>query len=83
MRARRTPQTGPENDSVPVPSEGNDKQRTTQTELVPLLGLVYGIGQIQNGLSATGTWIPLAMIIFALIVFVPWERGATRRCPGS
>ena len=31
----RTPQMGPENDSVPVPSEGNNKQWTTQTELVP------------------------------------------------
>jgi len=39
-----------------------------------LLALVYGIGQIQNGLTNPGTWIPLLIGIIALIAFVPWER---------
>src|ERR671912_1371079 len=39
-----------------------------------LLGLVYGIGQIQNGLTDPGTWIPLTVGIIALVAFVPWER---------
>jgi MFS transporter, DHA2 family, multidrug resistance protein len=39
-----------------------------------LLGLVYGIGQIQNGLTDPGTWIPLTVGIIALLAFVPWER---------
>src|SRR3954467_11466896 len=39
-----------------------------------LLGLVYGIGQIQNGLTDPGTWIPLAVGVLALLAFVPWER---------
>src|SRR5215210_5542514 len=39
-----------------------------------LLGLVYGIGQIQNGLTDPGTWIPLTVGIIALIAFVPYER---------
>src|SRR5215212_432671 len=39
-----------------------------------LLALVYGIGQIQNGLTNPGTWIPLLVGIIALIAFVPWER---------
>jgi MFS family permease len=39
-----------------------------------LVGLVYGIGQIQNGLTDPGTWIPLAIGLLALIAFVPWER---------
>src|SRR5215212_4821088 len=39
-----------------------------------LLGLVYGIGQIQNGLTDPGTWIPLAIGALALLAFVPYER---------
>src|SRR5215208_5229316 len=39
-----------------------------------LLGLVYGIGQIQNGLTNPGTWIPLAIGALALLAFVPYER---------
>src|SRR5918993_2400772 len=39
-----------------------------------LLGLIYGIGQIQNGLTDPGTWIPLTVGIIALVAFVPWER---------
>jgi DHA2 family multidrug resistance protein-like MFS transporter len=39
-----------------------------------LLGLVYGIGQIQNGLTDPGTWIPLAIGVLALLAFVAWER---------
>jgi hypothetical protein len=38
-----------------------------------LLGFVYGIGQIQNGLTDPGTWIPLAIGVLALLAFVPWE----------
>jgi drug/metabolite transporter (DMT)-like permease len=39
-----------------------------------LLGFVYGIGQVQNGLSDPGTWIPLAIGILGLLAFVPRER---------
>src|SRR5215218_8353387 len=39
-----------------------------------LLGLIYGIGQIQNGLTDPGTWIPLAIGALALLAFVPYER---------
>ena len=41
---------------------------------IGLLGIVYGIGQIQNGLTDPGTWIPLTVGILALVAFLPWER---------
>jgi MFS transporter, DHA2 family, multidrug resistance protein len=41
---------------------------------IGLLGIVYGIGQIQNGLTDPGTWIPLTVGVIALLAFVPWER---------
>jgi MFS family permease len=41
---------------------------------VALLGFIYGIGQIQNGITDPGTWIPLAVSIVAFIAFVWWER---------
>ena len=41
---------------------------------IGLLGLVYGVGQIQNGLTDPGTWIPLAVGVLALLAFVSWER---------
>jgi MFS family permease len=41
---------------------------------VALLGFVYGIGQIQNGLVDPHTWIPLAVSIVAFTTLLGWER---------
>ena len=63
---------------VPDPSAHNPDRKLDVGGIllfgISLLGLVYGIGQIQNGLTDPGTWIPLAVGVIALIAFVPWER---------
>jgi MFS transporter, DHA2 family, multidrug resistance protein len=63
---------------VPDPSAHNPERKLDVGGILLfglcLLGLVYGIGQIQNGLTDPGTWIPLAIGVLALIAFVPWER---------
>jgi MFS family permease len=63
---------------VPDPSAHNPERKLDVGGIllfgVGLLGLVYGIGQIQNGLTDPGTWIPLAIGVLALLAFVPWER---------
>jgi DHA2 family multidrug resistance protein-like MFS transporter len=63
---------------VPNPSAHNPERKLDVGGILlfglSLVGLVYGIGQIQNGLTDPGTWIPLAIGVIALIAFVPWER---------
>src|ERR687897_2155315 len=63
---------------VPDPSAHNPDRKLDVGGIllfgIGLLGLVYGIGQIQNGLTDPGTWIPLALGGLALLAFVPWER---------
>src|ERR671913_406446 len=63
---------------VPDPSAHNPDRKLDVGGILlfglGLLGLVYGIGQIQNGLTDPGTWIPLALGVLALLAFVPWER---------
>jgi DHA2 family multidrug resistance protein-like MFS transporter len=63
---------------VPDPSAHNPERKLDVGGIllfgISLLGLVYGIGQIQNGLTDPGTWIPLALGVLALLAFVPWER---------
>jgi MFS transporter, DHA2 family, multidrug resistance protein len=63
---------------VPDPSAHNPERKLDVGGIllfgIGLLGLVYGMGQIQNGLTNPGTWIPLAIGALALIAFVPWER---------
>ena len=41
---------------------------------VALVGFVYGIGQIPNGLTDPRTWIPLTIGIVALVGLLRWER---------
>ena len=63
---------------VPDPSAHNPDRKLDVGGIllfgIGLLGIVYGIGQIQNGITNPGTWIPLAVGVLALIAFVPWER---------
>jgi MFS transporter, DHA2 family, multidrug resistance protein len=63
---------------VPDPSAHNPERKLDVGGIllfgISLLGLIYGIGQIQNGLTNPGTWIPLAVGALALLAFVPYER---------
>jgi MFS transporter, DHA2 family, multidrug resistance protein len=63
---------------VPDPSAHNPDRKLDLGGIlmfgICLLGFVYGIGQIQNGLANPETWIPLAIGVIALLVLVPWER---------
>lgn len=43
-----------------------------------LLGLVYGVGHIPNGLAAPRTWIPLTISFAAFIALARWERHQER-----
>src|SRR5947209_1635362 len=49
----KTPRTGPENASVPVPSEGNDKQRSTQTELGAPIMPTTSNGLVQHSIPSS------------------------------
>src|SRR3954470_8909726 len=74
----RTPQMGPENDSVPVPREGNDTQRTPQTELVPpLMSSAYG-GVVQHSIptSQVVRIVAAALLTAAVVLgglFLLWQ----------
>lgn len=63
---------------VPDPSAHNPERKLDLGGIllfgISLLGFVYGIGQIQNGLNNPGTWLPLAIGVIALVALVPWER---------
>lgn len=41
---------------------------------VALLGLLYGVGEAQNGLTRPLAWLPLALGVLAAVVFVLHER---------
>jgi predicted PurR-regulated permease PerM len=67
---------------VPEPLRNPDRKLDVGGILlfgICLLGIIYGMGQLQNGLSDPGTWIPLAIGIITLIAFVPWDRGSGSR----
>jgi MFS family permease len=41
---------------------------------VALVGFVYGIGEIPNGITDPRTWIPLTISIVAFVTLLRWER---------
>jgi predicted PurR-regulated permease PerM len=74
----RTPPTGPENDSVPVPSEDNNKQRTTQTGLVPPSMSTTSIGLVRLDLPSSQVirTVALALLTAAVVLaglFLFWQ----------
>lgn len=74
----RSPQTGPENASVPVPSEGNDKQRTSQTELVTPIMSTTSDGLVQLSLppSQVVRTVAVALLSAAVVLgglFLLWQ----------
>src|SRR4051794_37850674 len=74
----RSPQTGPENASVPVPSEGNDKQRTLQTELVTPIMSTTSDGLVRLSLppSQVVRTVAVALLSAAVVLgglFLLWQ----------
>jgi predicted PurR-regulated permease PerM len=74
----RTPQTGPENASVPVPSEGNDKQKTSQTELVTPIMPTASDGLVRLSLppSQVVRTVAVALLTAAVVLgglFLLWQ----------
>jgi MFS transporter, DHA2 family, multidrug resistance protein len=63
---------------VPDPSAHNPDRKLDMAGILMfgacLLGFIYGLGQLENGLTNPETWIPLAIGIIALVVLVLWER---------
>src|SRR3954452_19414160 len=74
----KTPRTEPENASVPVPSEGNDKQRTTQTELVAPIMPTTSNGLVQHSIpsSQVARTVAVQLLTAAVVLagfFLLWQ----------